>query len=660
MLFQIVCGCIMIMFLLLVCSEAYNKRWRRAVFPPVFYLMLFFLGVFWIGRQLPAHQSRHFMFADAEYLIGVVRDEPVLGESGVRFPVEVRYAVKTGEARLATGQIMLSIARKNDEPDLTLSYGDELLFRNSVVEVRAPHNPNQFNYKRYLAHKNMYHQAYIQPADVRVIGSQKGNSMVAQALAIRQYFVRKFEGFITDREALEICSALILGYRANFQAETLTAFINTGTVHVLSVSGLHVGMVFFLLNFLLAFVDRYPHGRPIRFTLILISIWGYVLLTGMAPSVLRAGVMISFLLIAGWSQRSNQNLNSLFASACCLLLFDPFAIFEIGFQLSYLAVFGLFTIYPLLNRAFPVNSKWMRAIWQVILVSVSAQFFTMPLTLYYFHQFPNYFLLGNLFVPLPTAVLMYGGIILAICPFPFVSSYLGTALTYLCHILLGGLKAIERLPLATAQGVSLSEAQLVVFFLVIMFLLVTWYTQWKQFLWCTLILVAILISSVAVNSIRYMSYNGIKIYNVGRDVAIAVIDRGKVALISTLDSVEHPRLAKQVLPDLNHYIRAENIVFYQLKLRKEQQMKIRTSVGILGVINGAPVDKKPIMCDILLWRNMSSYHTVDIGYFNGVGLLIVDGSNTSEILPEVEENADALGLPYYVLKNNFAYVWEKK
>ncbi|WP_181151419.1 ComEC/Rec2 family competence protein [Sphingobacterium gobiense] len=660
MLFQIVYGCIIIMFLLLMCSEVYNKRWRRTVFPPVFYIMLFFLGVFWIGRELPAQQLRHFMSAEAEYLVGVVRDEPVFGEASIRFPVEIRYAVETEKVRPATGKIMLSIARKNEKPDLILSYGDELLFRNNVVEARAPYNPKQFDYKRYLAHKNIYHQAYIQPADMRLIGSQKGNSLVAKALIIRQYFVRKFDSFITDREALEICSALILGYRANFQTETLTAFINTGTVHVLSVSGLHVGMVFFLLNFLLGFLDRHPHGRPIRFTLILISIWGYVLLTGMAPSVLRAGVMLSFLLIAGWSQRANQNLNSLFASACCLLLFNPFTIFEIGFQLSYLAVFGLFTIYPLLNKAFPVNSKWMRIIWQVILVSVSAQLFTMPLTLYYFQQFPNYFLLGNLFVPVPAAVLMYGGIILAICPFPFVSTYLGTGLTYLCHVLLWGLKAIKGLPFATAQGISLSETQLILFFLVIIFLLVTWYSQCKQFLWCTLISVAILLLSAVITSIRYMSYSGIKIYNVGREVAIAVIDQGKVSLMSTLDSVEHPRLAMQVLPDLNHYIRTEDIVFYKLELKNDQQMRIQTSVGILGIMDGASVERKPMRCDILLWRNMSSYHTLDVGYFSDVGLLIIDGSNTSDILLKIEENADALGMPYYVLKNNFAYVWEKK
>lgn len=660
LLFQIIVGCIIAILLFLTGMEIYCRRWRRILFTSIFYTLLFLLGIVWIGRDLPAQQSQHFVDKEADYLIGVVTDEPLYSETGIRFPLEIRHIVYNEKVNPATGQIMLRIVRKNKESDLTLSYGDKLLFRNEVMEIRAPYNPKQFDYKRYLAHKNIYHQAYIQPADVWLIGSGEGNNMVAKALVMRQYFVRKFEQFIADREALEVCSALILGYRANFQVETLAAFINTGTVHVLSVSGLHVGMVFFLLNFLLGFLDRFSHGRPIRFTLILISIWGYVLLTGMAPSILRAGVMISFILIAGWSQRSNQNLNSLFASACCLLLFDPFMIFDMGFQLSYLAVLGLFTLYPLLNRAFPVNNKWLRIIWQAVLVSVSAQLFTTPLALYYFHQFPNYFLLGNLFVSLPATALMYVGIALAVCPFLFINGYLGICLTYFCHFLLWGLKAIESLPFATIQGIDLSGTQLVLFQLVIVFLLIAWYGLSKQFLWCTFISGGILLFFTTITSIRYVSYQGIKMYNVGSEVAIAVINRGKVSVISTLDSVKHPRLVMQVLPDLHHYVRTEDIAFHALHLKSGKQVNIHTSIGTLGVLEGGQSVKKPVGCDILLLRNMLPSNIAHVDDFDNGTFLIFDGSNTTSILPEMIKNADSLGLSYYVLKNNFAYVWEKK
>ncbi len=660
LLFRIIVGCMIIIFLFLVGMEAYGRQLRRIFFPPIFYGWLFLLGIVWIERELPAQQSQYFVGKKADYLIGVVTDEPVYGEASIHFPLEIRHIVDDEKVSPATGQIMLRIVHKNKESDLSLSYGDKLLFRNEVMDIREPYNPKQFDYKRYLAHKNIYHQAYIKPADIRLLGNNYGNTVIAQALAIRRYFVHKFSRFISNKDALDICAALILGYRAHFPMETLTAFINTGTVHVLSVSGLHVGMVFFLLNFLLGFLDRFPYGRPIRFVLILVAIWGYVLLTGMAPSILRAGVMISFLLVARWSQRANQNLNSLFASACCLLLVDPFMIFDMGFQLSYLAVLGLFTLYPLLNKVLLINNKGLRMTWQAVLVSVSAQLFTTPLALYYFQQFPNYFLLGNLFVSLPATALMYMGIALATCPFPLVNAYLAQGLTYLCRFLLWGLQTIEELPFATVQGVDFSGVQLALFLLVIIFLLITWYSLRKQFLWCTFIAIGILLFSAVISSIKYTSYQGIKIYNVGREVAIAVINHGKVSLISTLDSVAHPYIKRQVLPDLNHYIRMTDIAFYPLQLKRGDRVKIQTSIGTLGIIEGGRGEMGPMVCDILLWRNISSYDKVNDKNFSHVALAIFDGSNKTERLPAMIKMADSLDLRYYVLKNNFAYVWEKK
>lgn len=654
----------MIMLLLfLIAGEISSGRWRRILFPPVFYFQLFLFGVVWMGKNLPDQQPGYFVGMPADQLIGIVMDEPVYGTNSVRFPVEIRYIVHCKDVRSATGKLILSIAQVVEDADLKLSYGDKLLFRNDVQKLYPAYNPKQFNYTRYLEHKNIYHQAYLQPKDIHLIGKDEGNGLVAHALSLRLYLVRKFTRFITDKEALEVCAALILGYRTNFQAETLAAFINTGTVHVLSVSGLHVGMVFFLLNFLLRFLDRIPYGRPIRFILILIAIWGYVLLTGMAPSILRAGVMISFLLVAGWGQRANQGLNSLFASACCLLIVDPFMIFDMGFQLSYMAVLGLFTLYPLLRKSFSIRNKWLRMIWQAVLVSLSAQLFTTPLALYYFHQFPNYFLLGNLFVMLPATVLMYAGIALAVCPLSIINMYLGVGLNYVCRMLLWGLQAIEGLPFAVLKGVDLSGAQLALFLLAIFFLLITWYSLRKNFLWLTLVSVGILVFSAAISTIEYTAYQGVKIYNMGREVAIGVFDRGRVSLLSTLDSVTHPRLAMQVVPDILRYTNLEEVKFHHLQLCKRQRMTVQTSMCSIGILEGGGVGNIPLKHDILIWRNPSAYDEVDgetVKNLQKVSLLIFDGSNPGWIIAERIKQADSLGISYYVLKNNFAYVWDKK
>src|SRR5690606_37232979 len=189
--------------------------------------------------------------ADAEYLIGVIADEPDYGDLRIRFPVRIRKRVHGNTERVAAGQVMPQLVRSDTNSALSLSYGDKLLFPNTLRELGEPYNPKQFNYKRYLPHKNIYYQAYLQPDAIRLLDDNQGNIVVAYALAIRRYFVEKYVYYIADSDARDIVAALILGYRAHFPVETLTAFVNTGTVHVLSVSGLHVGLVFLLLNFTL-------------------------------------------------------------------------------------------------------------------------------------------------------------------------------------------------------------------------------------------------------------------------------------------------------------------------------------------------------------------------------------------------------------------------
>lgn len=648
------------MLLFLVAIEICDWRWTRMVFPSVFYTLMFLWGIIWIARELPAQQGNYFTAGGAGQLIGIVVDEPVYGERTIRFPVDIQYTVQDEIISKATGRIMLSVVPSEEGSSATFSYGNRLLFQNTVVPVRPAYNPKQFDYRRYLAHKNIYYQGYLQADDVEVIQNGGGNAVVGMALDARQYLVAKFSRYISDKEALEVCSALILGYRANFQAETLEAFINTGTVHVLSVSGLHVGMVFFLLNFLLGFLDKLRYGRALRFVVILLTIWGYVLLTGMAPSILRAGVMISFLLLAGWGRRTNHNINSLFASAFFLLLLDPFMLFDMGFQLSYLAVIGLFTLYPLLRKMFAVRNRWINPIVQAIWVSISAQLFTTPLALYYFHQFPNYFLLGNLFVMIPATALMYVGLALAVLPFSVLNVWFGVVLAYLSRFLLWGLKTIEGLPFAILQGIDLSVVGLVLFLFMLFFLLLAWYTTQKYFLWASLTTLALLVLSTSATSLQYRAFQGIKVYNVGKEVAIAVIDRGSVRLFSTLDSSTHPRLVMQVLPDIHQYAPKENIVFQPLLLVNDEQLVIQTAIGTIGIIEGNSLIEKCVEYDMLLWRNTVPYRELDGGHIGLNTHIVLDASNSGLMLDKMRLQADSSNWHYYVLKDNFTYVWEKK
>ncbi|WP_437921873.1 ComEC/Rec2 family competence protein [Sphingobacterium sp. LRF_L2] len=654
------CGLIV---LLAVCSSIvltlFYKRLFKCLFPWLFSVALFLLGIVVIKQQQPHQQLTYFKNQDADTLIGVIVEEPVYKEKNVRFVVRVEGCLKHNISIPATGNVMLSV--KSDQTDHRLfSYGDKLLFANRVAEVSKSYNPLQFDYREYLKRKNIDHQAYLTMGQLTKIDSNKASVIRKYTLNLRMAMLKKFQHVISDQRALDICAALVFGYRTNFDETTLAAFTNTGTVHILSVSGLHVGIVFYILNFLLRPVDRIKFGQHIRLSAILILIWMYVLLTGCAPSILRAGVMITFLLFANWGRRKSENVNTLFASASILLILDPFLLFDVGFQLSYLAVLGLFVFHPLLLKCFPTKRKFVKPISELLSVSCSAQLFTSPLAIFYFHQFPTYFLIANLFITIPSTLLMYVGLLLMLSPWNFLNIFLGRGLVFLSHVTLEGLEWIQKMPASVLSGLQLSSFELIVCFLLIFFLTISWYSALKKFLWIVVSLGMILVGGLAVKSIAYSGFQGIKVYNMKHQLAIAVIDRGVVCLFSNLDSLDHPLLKNAVLLDLSCYTDIHGIKFECLFFAEGKEILLETAFGRLAIIEGERSVPLPTNCQWILWRNAGKDNLLNFEESSSSANFIWDGVDRETVFSERQNKFHVLGKTHYVLKNNFAYVWQKE
>jgi len=635
--------------------EYKNKRFNRLVFPPVFHSLVLLAGFFAMKRDDPAHQSDYFGKHESTHIIGIIKDEPVYREKSIRFPVEVVSVRDSVSLRRAVGKLMATVKRGENDAQ-TFRYGDRIVFRNTAMPVPPPYNPGQFDYKRYLANKNIHRQAYLQPGEIRILSSGGGNPAIAFALRTREGLAEKFRTFVQHPEAFQISAALIFGHRTEMSAEVLEAFTNTGTVHVLSVSGLHVGLVFALLHYLLGFMDRWRTGRAFRLSITLLAIWSYVILTGMAPSILRAGTMITFFVLADWTERSRNSLNTLFASAFFLLLSDPHRLMEVGFQLSYTAVLGLFTLYPLFQKTFAVQNKYLRTLSQYTFVSVSAQLATAPLALFYFHQFPNYFLLGNLFIAIPSTLIMYLGLALAISPFQPLDALLGKAMEWLVGQTYLGLQKIDGLPYSVWQGIDLGAVETVSLSVGILLLVATWNYRQKTALWGFCACLLLLVAATSWKSVRKQDFRGIKIYNAQRNLSLAVFGEGKVHLVSTLDSAGHPQLRFHARPDLERYAGHREIAFSALDPEKRENVLLKTpGLGIAVLEKTWRPDSSGIRgADIVLWRNGN--HT-DMEAVKDA-FLVFDGSNSDRRIAKLTALADSLGIAYYVLKDNFAYVRE--
>ncbi len=356
--------------------------------------------------------------------------------------------------------------------------GSQLYLHAPIKRIENKGIPFEFDYQTYMAAQGIYYQTFVTKNSFRLLDSRQ-SSIFTMAETWRNRLLAILRSHLHQAESFQVVSALSLGYRNELTPETKAYFMRTGAMHVLAVSGLHVGLILLFLQTGLKFMGNKTTARWIRFSIILVSLWAYALITGLSPSVLRACTMFSFLHTAQQLQRNSSIYNTLAASAFVLLFVQPDLLFAVGFQLSYAAVASIVYFYPLLEPIVPSRSKWIRKLWQLLCVSAAAQIGTFPLSIYYFHQFPTYFWLSN-FVAIPAAFLILSGsfLILITAPFPFLSKTLGSLLDSLTSLVLDLLKMIGNLPGAVISQISISPLQLGL--LIILILTVIFFIEYAQ------------------------------------------------------------------------------------------------------------------------------------------------------------------------------------
>lgn len=421
------------------------------------YLLIILLGASHCLLQNELLRKNHFSNYQFELLKVQITGEPQLrNNTQLHFEAKVTGGLAKGNYQACIGHLLISVQIKDSRP-LPLKYGDILIVRAKYQAVAAPLLSSTFDFKSWLAMQNIYHQAYFKKKDIRLLKRNKGNPLISYALSLRKKQVDIYKKLIHDPQAYAVASTLILGYRSDLSPETLDAYAKTGTIHALSVSGMHVGIVYLVLNWMLFFLNRPFPLLFLKALFIILIIWFYALITGFSPSVLRSAITITVLILSKTLRKKTNSYNILGFSAFCILLYEPFLLFDIGFQLSYLSVFGLIWLQPKICKWFSFKSTWMDKFWSILAMSLSAQFTTFPLSIYYFHQFPAYFLFGNLFIMIPAALIMYTGLVMLL----FKCYFLSTPFEWLIHFTNSGLRWISDLPFSSISSIWINQTELI-------------------------------------------------------------------------------------------------------------------------------------------------------------------------------------------------------
>lgn len=558
---------------------------------------LFMLAIFYtLQFQKSAFQLPITTASDTVSYVATIVDPPVEKERSVKLTCRITQLKKDGILSNTHEKCMLYLAK--DSASINLNYGDVLLFHTQLKEIPSPLNPSELDYKKLLQRKGIRFQSFVDAYSWQKIDENKGNVMMGLAYRLRTKFLNILSEYQLDSQEYGVVAAILLGYDEKLDPELSAHYSGAGVTHVLCVSGMHVGVIYMILNFFLSFLDKNQHTKIAKVILLLSLIWLYSAITGLSPSVMRSATMFSFIAIGNSLKQKVNSYHSLLASLLFLLLIDPFVIYNIGLQLSYLAVFGIVWLQRPIHNLWIPKYKPVDWVWQLITVSLAAQIITTPISIYYFHQFPNYFILSNLLVVFISSLVIYTGVaVLATSFWHWFSNLLSFVMVWLIKAMNFITIYISDLPGAKTTNIDLGHIPMLILYGVIFTTLLALVYHNKKLIWAALAFSGLFLMVTTVDNFEEYNSNKITVYALNKQTVVDVKISNR--LISLCDStlynsdnqtpfqVKSARISDGVQPDTTLLL-STNAVW------ENQEISLKSQFLKVGNKRIAFVNKQPL------------------------------------------------------------------
>jgi competence protein ComEC len=523
--------CVLASLLLLITYYIYFRRKVEASQLGFTFLLSLFLLLSGYYYLFCEKNAAHFSFSDKEVtVLAQVTQKPIARNEGFRTTLKIEAIRQQNQWINLDEQVA---AWFSDTLQGIPENSSHIICQCKIQPVKEPENPGTFNYKKYLARNGIFNQTFVNKwvmAD-----NLNKNHLGINELAgkyrdkLSQIFVRY--GFTNDQTA--IAAAMSVGEVAFLTSDLKLSYSRTGAMHILSVSGMHVGIVFGILLFLFSFIKIFERKILIRNIIIIIIIWLYALLTGFSPSVIRSSLMFSMLALGTGLKRHSDSMNTLAAAAFILLIDDPQVLFHVSFQLSFLAVAGILMFQPMMNKWYCPKNKFSKMTWNLFTISFAAQLVTTPISLFQFHQFPNYFFITNMLaVPLSTLVLWLSIPFLAVSGFYPLAFVLAKILAFLLDVLNAVIRFIDQLPGAVSSNIGLSLVTVCCLYLILWATYINLKQFSKSWIFIALIGIIMLITNNIYTYYTHSSDNEIVVFKSKGEMLLGLMHNGKHLLLA--------------------------------------------------------------------------------------------------------------------------------
>lgn len=492
-----------------------KKSKNKNQFSVVLYTMFLLFGIVNLSLHNPTLQPNHF------YNIPNVYNSKVAIQATIseRLKPTTKYnryyvSIQSINNQENIGKVLLQIER--DSENLSPKIGQEIFIYEQLVENFKTSNPNQFDYGNYLKTKGVYAQIFTKSSSIK-LSEHFNKNFHYYASNYRENIQRELEKSTLSKKNIALFMALLLGQQQDISNETISDYQYAGAVHILSVSGLHVGFVLIFITFLFKKLPNNNRNNTIRIFFSIASLWLFALVAGMSPSVIRSAVMFSFLAVGQFLNRKHAALHTTIVSLFVILLFEPNFLFDIGFQLSYLAVFFILWLQPIFNSWYKPDNKFAKYFWDIITVSFAAQIGTLPLSLYYFHQFPSLFFITNLaIIPVVSIIMGIGCVILVLASFGIVPNFLTSILDFFIGLMNNVIHKIASVESFIWKEIPMSLPTMLWLYVILSsWLLWKFYPSFKKLFW---LLITILVLQIGFIYVKYVaqSKDELVVFNIKR------------------------------------------------------------------------------------------------------------------------------------------------
>ena len=622
-----------------------NKLHNTPWFGVILFLLFVCLGCYKYQRTLPMFQAKHYThLLDSTRPLIQLQIKEVLKPD--LYNNKYTAVIEALNGHKHTGRVLVSFTKDSLENPLKIDA--RVLLKGSFTTIASPKNPYQFNYARYLKKQGIYHQIKSAPSEILNLRYPK-HSMRGYAERFRNYCIKKLEQTSITQKELAIIQALVLGQKRAVDTQQYREYAAAGAIHILAVSGLHVGVLYAILLVLFSPLLRVQKGEIIRSMCIISCLWGYALLTGLSPSVCRAVTMFSFFAIAQTLRRKTSTINTLSLSFLILLIFNPLFLFHVGFQLSYLAVLAILTIHPKLSKYYIPGNKVTSVVWNTATVTLAAQIGLAPLSIYYFHQFPGLFFITNILVlPLLGGILSMGILVIVLACFSILPESLAHFYGNTIGLLNNFIAWVARQDAFLFQEISFSGALLLASYFFLFSSLILWgkwhikhITRWL----CSCVLILLVLLAAHWNN----TPSQLIVIHKSKQTMLA-IKQGQSSILLMTDSVS--KTMSNIISDYKTGSNSRNISEEEIPHIFKYKDTIVLILDKLGVFPKGL--KNPV---VLLTQSTQVHLERFIDSVQPIGI-IADGSNYKSYVARWKETCRQKKIPFHSTYEKGAYIWE--